>query len=158
MRKYITVSALLCLTLAHSSGTQLDKNEILRILERSASAKHMVGKKISTKTHSKNGAKKSSTSTKTVYAKNIKDAEIRSGIILPSDSNGIKAKETNNYRQLPYGSLPNVSITNHRVGGVSLEKRFQLISGEKITEKKKVALSPIKKTIKPKVDRVDRLY
>lgn len=158
MKKYITTSVLLCFTLAYSSGTQLNKDEILSILKKSANAKDMVGKKPPTKKNTVKRVKKNSPKTKRVYAKSTRDAEIRSGIILPNNNGGIKAKETDNYKHLPYGSLPNVSITNHRIRGMSLEKRFKLISGEEIIEKKKVALTPTKKINKTKVDRVDRLY
>lgn len=160
MKKGIAFSVLLCLTLAHGEGgKQLDKQEILEILTKSAKTPSAKRKK-----HKNNknvvASKKTTTNTtniksKSSKVKNTKEAEIRSGIIYPNSSYAIKRKEVDPYKNLPFGQLPDVSINSHIVGGVSLEKRYKYISGE-IDEAQ--AVKKPKPTTKKKTDPVEMLY
>ena len=134
---------LLTVAINAQTNTQLDKSEILKILTSSAQTSKASAKRIRYKDAPKTNVltQKSPNGTQ-INANSFKEAEIASGIILPNKNAGIQAIEKDPYAYLPQGSLPEIGIKKHYTdNGISLEKRYSVISGQPIvtTDKIKVA-------------------
>ncbi len=165
MKRYIIASALLVSTFTNAKAdTQLNKTEILEILQKSANTKkYAKGQRPQYEKPAGTTIEKNTVGNQgyPIRANSTRDAEISSGIIKPSDQAGIYSKTSDPYKNLPFGSLPNVSIESHNTAnGITLEKRFQSISGEPVVVEKKARVAQIKKAKVPakKIDPVDRLY
>jgi len=132
---------LLTVTINAQINTQLDKSEILKILTSSAQTSKASAKRTRYKDKTNALTQKSPNGTQ-INANSFKEAEIVSGIILPNKNAGIQAMEKDPYAYLPQGSLPEIGIKKHYTdNGISLEKRYSVISGQPIVTTDKIKVT-----------------
>lgn len=155
-------TAIFLLTSAYGENTQLNKQQILSILQSSAKATGGIPSSAKRSTsnitsHTAIAAKKNQEQGIEIV-KSMDEAIQRSGIILPNPKAGIRAGDR--YANLPFGTLPNIPVYEHKTAtGVTLRERYQILSGKK-PRSQAIRPSKVKKfrEIKRPADLIQAVY